>query len=99
MDGTLTSDMQEMEDMSREFFQNLYTKDDNVEPRIITELLQPCVEEDMNDWLCAPFSEKEISDALFQIGPLKSPGPDGFPARFLQRNWGLLHDDVVRAVQ
>jgi hypothetical protein len=28
-----------------------------------------------------------------------APGPDGFPARFLQRNWGLLRDDIVKAVQ
>jgi hypothetical protein len=53
----------------------------------------------MNDSLMAPFSEKEIGDALFQIGPLKAPGPDGFPARFLQRNWGMLKEDVVAAVQ
>jgi hypothetical protein len=45
------------------------------------------------------FTEKEISDALFQIGPLKAPGPDGFPTRFLQRNWGLMHDEIVSAVQ
>ena len=53
------------------------------------ELLQhvpKSVTDDMNVNLCAPFSEKEVSDALFQIGPLKAPGPDGFPARFLQRN-------------
>ena len=27
----------------------------------------------MNDSLLAPYSEKDISDALFQIGPMKSP--------------------------
>jgi hypothetical protein len=61
--------------------------------------MQECVDDHMNETLCAPFSEKEISDALFQIGPLKAPGPDGFPARFLQRNWDLLRHDVVAAVQ
>jgi hypothetical protein len=64
-----------MEDMARQFFQNLYTRDDHIDPSIITNLLEPCVDEDMNTNLCAPFSEKEISDALFQIGPLKAPGP------------------------
>jgi hypothetical protein len=44
-------------------------------------------------------SEQEISDALFQIGPLKAPGPDGFPARFFQRNWSVIKSDIVRAVQ
>lgn len=46
------------------------------------DLLEELVTEDDNVKLCAPFTDKEISDALFQIGPLKAPGPDGFPARF-----------------
>jgi len=40
------------------------------------------------------FSDEEIGDALFQIGPLKAPGPDGFPARFFQRNWCWINLDV-----
>ena len=27
--------------------------------------------------------------------PTKSPGPDGFPAHFFQRNWGVCGDDVT----
>jgi hypothetical protein len=88
-----------MEDMAKDFFQSLYIRDEHIIPSIITDLIHQSVDEEMNKGLCAPFSEKEISDALFQIGPLKAPGPDGFPARFLQRNWGLLRDEVVWAVQ
>jgi hypothetical protein len=82
--GTWTSDTNEMEEITRDCFQGLYTRDDNVDHRIISDLMQQCVDDEMNHKLCAPFSEKDISDALFQIGPLKAPGPDGFPARFLQ---------------
>ncbi|XP_051221867.1 uncharacterized protein [Lolium perenne] len=85
--------------MATEFFQNLYTREENINPDIIIDMLEQCVNEEMNANLYAPFSEKEITDALFQIGPLKAPGPDGFPAHFLQGNWGLLRDDVARAVQ
>jgi hypothetical protein len=53
----------------------------------------------MNEKLCADFTEKEIGDALFQIGPLKAPGPDGFPARFFQRNWGVLKEEIISAVK
>ena len=49
-------------------------------------LFEKRVTQDMNDRLCKDFTEEEIGDALFQIGPLKAPGPDGFPARFFQRN-------------
>jgi hypothetical protein len=33
------------------------------------------------------------------MGPLKAPGPDGFPARFYQRHWETLRGDVVQAVR
>lgn len=49
--------------------------------------------------LCAEFSDKEIADALFQIGPLKAPGLGGFPARFFQRNWSTLRGGVILAVK
>jgi hypothetical protein len=48
----------------------------------LLELTKPKILEDINQQLCKEFSEKEISDALLQMGPLKAPGPDGFPARF-----------------
>lgn len=57
------------------------------------------VTDEDNVKLCAPFTDKEIADALFQIGPLKAPGPDGYPARFFQRNWSTLKDDVLAAVK
>jgi hypothetical protein len=49
--------------------------------------------------LCSEFSDREIGDALFQIGPLKAPGPDGMPGRFFQRNWGVMQEEVTKAVK
>nr|XP_051205578.1 uncharacterized protein LOC127319648 [Lolium perenne] len=98
-DGSWAENEEEIGEMATSFFANLYTKDDDVLPADLLHLFSPRVDDDMNQTLCAPFSEKEISDALFQIGPLKAPGPDGFPARFLQRNWDLLKEDIIKAVQ
>lgn len=42
------------------------------------ELFDVVITDEMNADLCKPYSQEEISDALFQIGPLKAPGPDGF---------------------
>jgi hypothetical protein len=47
----------------------------------------------------AELTEDEIGDALFKIGPLKAPGPDGLPARFFQRNWGLPRNEVCAAIK
>jgi hypothetical protein len=38
----------------------------------------------VNSELCKPFTDEEIIKALFQIGPLKAPRPDGLAARFFQ---------------
>jgi hypothetical protein len=53
----------------------------------------------MNHDLCRDFSDEEIGDALFQIGPLKAPVVDGFPARFYQRNWSTIKTQVINAVK
>jgi hypothetical protein len=54
--------------------------DPNVQPAELIDLIEPKLTQD----LCRELSTEEISDALFQMGPLKSPRPNGFPARFFQ---------------
>jgi hypothetical protein len=97
--GNWVDDPACMKGMVMDYFQELYRKDTNVNPREVSDLFTCLVTDDMNQSLCKPFSEEEIGDALFQIGPLKAPGPNGFPARFFQRNWAILKMDVVKAVQ
>jgi hypothetical protein len=50
----------------------------------------------MNLVLTREFSDEEIADAFFQIGPLKAPGADGFHARFFQRNWAIVKEDIIK---
>lgn len=79
-----------MEAMAFDYFKVLYTVDNQVSPEPLLNLIQPNVTEQMNTNLCKEFTDDEIADALFQIGPIKTPGPDSFPARFFQRNWEVL---------
>ena len=43
-------------------------------------------------------SEEEIKDALFSIGPLKAPGPDGYPATFFHNCWNSCKEDIIKLV-
>jgi excinuclease UvrABC nuclease subunit len=43
------------------------------------------VSEAENDILTAPFSEKEVKAAIFQMEHNKASGPDGFPVEFYQK--------------
>ena len=72
--------------MTSSYFKEIFTKDPTLSPDVVLDCIQPKVSMEMNESLCRPYTEEEILDALFQIGPLKAPGCDGLPARFYQRN-------------
>jgi hypothetical protein len=89
----------EMERMATSYFKELFKKDPSLNANNLTSLFQEKVSAEMNESLCKDFSDEEIGDALFQIGPLKAPGTDGFPARFFQRNWATLKAEIINGVK
>lgn len=88
-----------MERMATSYFKELFTRDPSLTPDNLLSMIQEKVTGGMNDGLCKDFLDKEISDALFQIGPLKAPGVDGFSACFYQRNWDVLKVEVINVVK
>jgi hypothetical protein len=44
----------------------------------------PQVSAEENEVLVAPFSEEEVTSAIFDMKHNKAPGPDGFPTEFYQ---------------
>lgn len=79
---------EEIQELINGFFKELYKRDDDVAPSDLLDLIPERVDERMNSALTKPVSQEEVSDALFQIGPLKAPRTDGFPARFFQKKLG-----------
>ncbi|RVW90756.1 Transposon TX1 uncharacterized 149 kDa protein [Vitis vinifera] len=43
-----------------------------------------------------PFTEEEISKAIFQLDRDKAPGPDGFTIAVFQECWDVIKEDLVR---
>lgn len=81
-------------------FNNLFTST-RPSPKDIAKCVQQVearVTSEMNDKLVRPFCRLEIEAAIQQMGPLKSPGPDGFGACFYQNHWDTIGEEVCNAV-
>ncbi|KAF5445202.1 hypothetical protein F2P56_034269 [Juglans regia] len=51
----------------------------------------------MNEKLEKSFSREEVEVALRDMGPHKSPGPDGYSACFYQNLWGIVGEGISKA--
>jgi hypothetical protein len=73
-DETWCDTSAEMKNMTRSFFVDLFTADPGVCPNQVLNFVEPKVTQEVNEALRSDVSEKEIADALFQMGPLKAQG-------------------------
>jgi hypothetical protein len=65
---------------------------------LVLEKVQPKVSQVMNEQLLAPFSAEDVKKAIFNIGDLKAPGPDGLHAIFYKRFWSICGDAITSEV-
>jgi hypothetical protein len=97
-DGQLTEDVAELESMTTEFYKDLYTSEGCTNMQEVLDSVPEKLTDEMRALLDADYTEKEVKTALYQMFPTKSPGPDGFPAHFFQKHWGVCGSEVTEAV-
>jgi hypothetical protein len=56
------------------------------------------VDGEMNASLMKPFLKEVVQCAIFQMAPTKTPGPDGYPVGFFQKNWSTLGGDICNTI-
>jgi hypothetical protein len=52
-----------------------------------------------NNILLAPFTEKEIKEAIDSCYAEGAPGPDGLPFLFYQKFWNIVKNDIIASFQ
>lgn len=52
----------------------------------------------MNETLMASITVNEVERAVFSLGALSAPGPDGFNGLFYQKNWHTIKYDILKAI-
>jgi hypothetical protein len=97
-DGSKCEDQAGLKGMAQSFYENLFSSEPCDSLDAVLESIPVKVTAEINEDLCKEYTEEEIKFALFQMGPTKAPGPDGFPALFYQKHWTLLKNDICAAV-
>ncbi|KAJ9691309.1 hypothetical protein PVL29_013479 [Vitis rotundifolia] len=77
------------------YFEKLYASPVG-EPWGVEGLNRSPISEESVSRLDSPFTEEEISKAVFQLDRDKAPGPDGFTIAVFQDCWDVIKEDLVR---
>lgn len=79
------------------YYRELFTES-NISCSRVIGCIDKGISRDQNEMLLESVTTKEVKQALFQMNPDKSPGPDGFNPGFYQKYWDIVGSDVVQMV-
>lgn len=97
-DGRWIEGNEPLKDYIANYFSDIFSSTARHDNEAILRTVQPKVTEEMNEILCAEYTEEEVKAALDNIGDLKAPRPDGMPAIFFKRFWQTVGEQVTREV-
>ncbi|CAN1123584.1 Transposon TX1 uncharacterized 149 kDa protein [Linum perenne] len=96
---TWVDEPDEVKNYIKGFYQHLFTEERVVTDYSVLNEFPVVITERMNRAMTKEVTDGEIKTAVFQMGPLKAPGPDGFPCRFFQKHWDIVGEGVCREVR
>ncbi|KAL4307123.1 uncharacterized protein LOC107605009 [Arachis ipaensis] len=90
------------EDLKRhaiDFFKCLYEEENETGGGLVTQSQYPPLEPSIKEQIYKKPEKNEVKYAIFNIGSLKAPGPDGYPALFFKENWDIVKQNVFDYIQ
>ena len=90
--------MEEVAKVASDYFMNIFKAGSCDRMEECLNVVHQRLTTDMLEVLSKPYSREEVRVALFQMGPTKTPGPDGMNALFYQKFWHIVGNGVTDAV-
>uniref|UniRef100_A0A803P0Z6 Reverse transcriptase domain-containing protein n=1 Tax=Cannabis sativa TaxID=3483 RepID=A0A803P0Z6_CANSA len=97
--GSLVSNEREIGFILNDYFKSLFSSRGSVSYDGMEILLHDSVFHSENMNLIAVPEMEEIQAHVFQMHPLKAPGPDGLSGCFFRRCWSVVGADVTKCIQ
>lgn len=97
-EGNWVYDNSEIKSLLVDFYKSLYSINQTPEETFSTTSDFPKVSESEKANIIKSVTLEEVKHALFGIGNLKSPGPDGFHVVFFKQHWEILHESLINFV-
>lgn len=88
-DGNLVTDPETLKAMAVNYFRSLYAHSEGGSP-YNTGLTFPRLSSETIHNIVRPLDAEEIKNAVFGMGALKAPGPDGLNPLFFQSQWNIV---------
>ncbi|XP_018853114.2 uncharacterized protein LOC109015083 [Juglans regia] len=95
--GKEASSQEEIAAQFQVFFKSLFSTSCPVGIEECIGGVEARINSDMVSHLSKRFTEKEVEEAIFQMSPISSPGPDGFPPIFYKQHWISVGKEVCEA--
>ncbi|XP_042505477.1 uncharacterized protein LOC122082041 [Macadamia integrifolia] len=98
-DGTITSSMDDLAVHVEEYYKAIYKASPTLDHGSLLDCIPHILDElDVRGLEAIP-NDQEIKNAIWDLDPDSSPGPDGYSGAFFRHCWELIGFDVCRAVK
>ena len=98
IDNNWVKDIQDITGVATSYFQNMFKAGTCAKMKYCLNAVPYKITIEMHQLLTSDYSAEEIKAALFQMGPMKAPCPNGMNALFYQKFWHIVGDNVIVTV-
>ncbi|KAF7823513.1 reverse transcriptase [Senna tora] len=98
-EGVWVEEEEEIAKCFENFYGNLFASEGDRDFSDVLECVDKVVSEEDNAFLSKQITMEEVRQAVFDLGDLKAPGPDGFSGLFFRKSWDSIANSVFLMVK